>query len=124
MNTLPRDHDLKPEGRCILVVDRVSQINDQLVWQFIVKEGACRGADLQYCTSLNTSHLWKLRNLLEAIGIEVIDGQMDIDLSELADLPVGGVISNRQITDFWPIEDYNNPWGRVDNIIPFPRRRA
>jgi hypothetical protein len=118
MNTL---HD---DDRCILRIDKVSQINDQLVWWFIVEEGPCLGSELQYYTSLNPARLWNLRNLLQNIGVEVPDGVLDINLNELADLPVGGTILNGQITDFWPIEDYNNPWGRVDNIIPFPRRRA
>ena len=126
MNTLHRDHDLKPEGRCILKVDKVSQDGNHLMWLFIVKEGACQGSELKHYTPMIRPHLLNLRNLLEILGIEVIDGWMDIDLTELIDLIVGGLVHNGQITDFWPVEGNDDDPDRatVDNIIPFPRHRT
>jgi hypothetical protein len=69
-------------------------------------------------------HLRSLRDLLEALGVEVPDGPLDIDLTELVDLIVGGLVHKGQITDFWWVEygdDDPEKMSETSNVIPFRR---
>lgn len=47
-------------------------------------------------TSLQPQALWKLRNYLEALGMEVPTSSLDIDLDDLVDGELGVVIENEQ----------------------------
>jgi hypothetical protein len=104
--TLTQDHEPEPEGECVLRVDRVTPDDDRLVWSFTIAQGKCQGSKLQYCTMLYQDELWKLRNLLETLGIEVReDGPTPLDLNEFAGLTVGGEIHEGRIIDFWPVDE-------------------
>ena len=103
MNTLHRDP--VPEGECIFRVASVVQDDDAIVWWFFVEEGKCQGSHLRHITLLTPDHLWKLRNLLETLGIEIIEGPMDLNLDEIPGLTVGGLVSDGQIIDFWALDE-------------------
>ena len=104
MNTLHHDHP-NPEGECIFRVASVVQDDDAIVWSFCVEEGECQGSHLRHITLLTQDQLWKLRNLLETLGIEIIDGPMDLNLDEIPGLTVGGLVRDGQIIDFWPLDE-------------------
>lgn len=71
--------------------------NEQLkvVWQFTEK---MKGTKLFDWLSLTPQSLWRLRGLLETIGVEVPDGVMNIDLDDLI-----GCSAVLEVTN----EDYN-----------------
>lgn len=56
---------------------------DYLSWTFEIAKGPQKGKKLFYNTSLQPQALWNLRGVLEAFGIEVPDGSMDLDLDEI-----------------------------------------
>lgn len=106
-----------PEGDYVLRVDTVTKepgnAADQLVWVFEVDEGDHKGAKVYHRTSLAPQALWNLRGVLEAMEVEVPDGPLDIDLTELPDSLVGGQIAHEEyqgrpqarIVDFFTLED-------------------
>ena len=92
MNTLHRERDPEPEGRCIFRVDKVIAEDDCLVWSFIV-DRAVQGQPLRHLhLDGRKTRLWNLRDLLEALGIEIPDGPMDLKLNEYVGLKVVGDI--------------------------------
>lgn len=70
------------------------------------------GARVWNNTSLSKQSLWNLKAFLEALGQEVPQDEMDIDLEELVDCEVMGMIENEtyegkkkpRLVDFWPVE--------------------
>lgn len=83
-----------PEGTYVVEVAEVeltesSNGNEMIKWEFIVAEGKHQGAKLWYNTVTTKESLFKLREVLEALGQEVPDGKMDIDLSELVGCRAG-----------------------------------
>ena len=91
-----------PNGPYILAVSSVekkrseSSGNDYLSWEYKVAEGKHKGKKVWDNTSLQPQALWRLRNLLEAMGMEIEDGEMDIDLDDLAGELVGVEIENEK----------------------------
>lgn len=74
--------------------------------------------------STSPQSLWRLRPLLEALGVEIPDGPLDIDPDELIGLrcmcstisekkPGGG--SSIRPDEFWPLEDGADDDGRKDS---------
>jgi hypothetical protein len=109
-----------PEGDYRLIVCEVSQDtsengNAYLKWKFktIHETEALNDRTLYYNTSLQPQALWNLRNLLDTLGIEVPDGPLDIDLKELVDCEMMGLIENEtyngkkqsKIVDFMPCDE-------------------
>ncbi|MGE0366911.1 MAG: DUF669 domain-containing protein [Phycisphaerales bacterium] len=78
---------LLPEGDYIakpIEIDRQDgQKDEYLSWTFEVTRGKSKGAKLWYNTSLAPQALWNLRGLLEAMGVEVPEDDLDIDLEEI-----------------------------------------
>lgn len=68
--------------------------NDMFVWTFEGTEGAAEGKKFKVYTTLNEEALWKLRSLLEALGVEIPDGPMDLDLDEMVDLELIGIVTD------------------------------
>jgi hypothetical protein len=60
--------------------------HDYIRWTFVVKEGQFEDKKCYTNTSLAPQALWNLRNLLEAAGVDVPDGSMDLDLDNVEDL--------------------------------------
>jgi hypothetical protein len=106
-----------PEGDYTFRVEEVTKDvgdkGDYLAWVFVVEEGDRKGAKVWYNTSLTPQSLWNLRNLLETLGVEIPDGPLDIDLTELVDLAVGGTVVHEEwqgkdrarIADFFAVEE-------------------
>lgn len=76
-----------PEGSYHCKVAEVTQEDGSqapyLKWKFEVVGGKFDGKPLYNNTSLAEQSLWSLRNLLETLGVEVPDDELDIDLEEL-----------------------------------------
>ncbi len=68
-----------------------------LAWTFAIEgeTGDCaqyNGAKLFYNTSLQSDALWNLRGLLECLGVDIPDGEMDLLLSEYEDMTLLGTV--------------------------------
>jgi hypothetical protein len=108
-----------PEGdyplRVAEAVQQKSQGGDQMVvLTFEISAGEYKGVKPKpiYCV-LNDANLWKLASILEALGQEVPQDEMDIDLAELIDEEMAGAIFHEtyngrkqaNIGDWFPIGD-------------------
>lgn len=83
-----------PEGSYVVEVSEVTQEtsstdNDMLKWTFEVTEGKYKGSKLWINTSLVKAALFKLREVLEGLGLEVPDDVMDLDLDDVVGLSCG-----------------------------------
>jgi hypothetical protein len=121
-----------PNGPYILAVTSVekkrseSSGNDYLAWEYKVSEGKHKGKKVWDNTSLQPQALWRLRNLLEAMGMEIEDGEMDIDLDELAGELVGVEIENEKyqgknkarIINFLGVDELE---GEAEEAAPTPK---
>lgn len=75
-----------PEGDYKVTVDTVKQSeskagNAMLVWDFKISEGKFAGKKLRDRTTLTPESLWKLKQVLEAMGISVPSKQVALKLS-------------------------------------------
>ena len=83
---------LLPEGDIKAKVDTFTvekgDAADYMKWKFrtIDKDKKVNDKPLNYNTSLAPQALWNLRNLLEALGVEIPEGPMDIKPEDVADL--------------------------------------
>jgi len=81
--TLPEgEYKFKPTG---VAQEEGSGDYPYLEWELTVQEGKLEGKTTKERTSLSPAALWRLRNLLEAGGVEVPDAEMDIDLDTICD---------------------------------------
>ena len=83
-----------PEGSYVVEVvaatmEESSKGNDMIKWEFEVAEGPHKGAKLWYNSTITDDSLWALRQVLDALGQDVPDGEMDIDLEELVGCQAG-----------------------------------
>jgi len=86
-----------PEGQYKMKVksaeqDKSKNDNDMIVWQFTGVEGKAKGKTFYYYTPLTEESLWKLGLTLQALGQDVEDSAMDIDLDEMIDLECMGEV--------------------------------
>lgn len=75
------DHELK-------VVEATLEDGEEhpyIAWVMEVQKGPAKGGKLYDNTSLSPKALWRLRTLLEAMGIDVPEGKMAVDLKEWVD---------------------------------------
>lgn len=85
---------LMAEGDYLAKVEKVEQKtsdnsgNDYLAWTFrtIDDDKKYNNKPLYVNTSLQPQALWNLRNLLEALGVDVPDSEMELQLEEYIDL--------------------------------------
>lgn len=68
--------------------------NEQIEWVFEGLSGKAKGKKFFFYTTLTPESLWKLRETLEGLGVEVPDEPMDIDLDELVDLECMGSVED------------------------------
>lgn len=73
-----------PEGRYLFEIVEVSKEDGQehpyLKWTFAIAKGKLEGKKAKpYITSYSPDSLWNLRNLLEAIEIEIPDGDFELE---------------------------------------------
>lgn len=117
---------IKNPGEYIVKATAVEQDDDDegksfLKWTFEVSEGKQRGATISTRTYITPKALWKLRELLECMGIEVPQGSVqDLDLDEVIEEGEKFVIEVEegneradgngyymQVSDFMSLEDYD-----------------
>lgn len=108
-----------PEGDYVVevleaVAGKSDNKNDQIEFTLEIAKGDYKGTKLWlYCPLLENS-LWKLHAFLSALGVEVPEEEMDIDLSELVGKQCVGVITHdtyngkkrAKMTDFDSIDNY------------------
>ena len=102
---------------------------DKLEWKFGVTAGPFKNSTLYYNTSLQPQALWNLKGLLEALGVDVPDGVMDLDLKELVDMEVGGQVEHEvyegkkraRIVDFMPIDEVTGEGGEEEEAAEIGR---
>lgn len=83
--------------------------DDYIKWVFELDDGG----KAYFNTSLSKQSLWNLRGLLEAMGEEVPDSEMDIDLTEMGGKRIGVVIEEEEyqgkmrpkMVDYYSLED-------------------
>lgn len=103
-----------PEGTYTVEVKEVEQGtsgegNDKLDWTFQITEGKQKGGLLWTTTSLLPQALFKLRDLLDALGMEVPDDAMELDLDDVVGMTCGVVVYH---------EDYNGkPQAKISDFI-------
>lgn len=91
-----------PDGPYVFIVSSVTQKKSQesgqpyLSWEFKVDEGHYKGRKVWDNTSLQPQALWKLRNLFECMGMDIDDGEFEVDLEELQGQVVGGEVANEK----------------------------
>ena len=117
---------IKNPGEYIVKATAVEQDDDDegksfLKWTFEVQEGKAKGATITTRTYITPKALWKLRELLECMGIEVPQGSVqDLDLDEVIEEGEKFVIEVEegneradgngyymQVSDFMSLEDYD-----------------
>lgn len=78
---------LVPEGDYLVSVAEATvekgSAADYIKWKCEIADGDYEGKALYYNTSLAPQALWNLRTWLEALGTEVPDDEMDLDLNDL-----------------------------------------
>lgn len=113
-----------PEGEYITRVGAVkmdeSQAgNDYLAWELIITGGKNKGKKLFHNTSLAEQSLWATKKFLENLGVEVEDGEMELELSEYVDMEIGVVVEHEtykgrarsRVVDTFPAEDEGSEKG-------------
>lgn len=108
----PTEGDYKLE---VLEANSATGPSGQMI-EFIleVAEGKFKGSKLWFYCPLAENSLWKLHAFLTALGEEVPEDEMDIDLSDLVGREVIGVLTNEtyqgkkraKMTDFASVDDY------------------
>lgn len=121
------------EGRQLLTVDGTPEVktsegsgNDYINWKF-----KAVGGSIYHTTSLQPQALWSLRNVLEALGLEVSESAMDLDLSEMDGLTCGGEIEHEvyqgkkkpRLIDLFP-EDELDEAEEEEPAAPAPKGKA
>jgi len=102
--------------RCVeATIGKSSNNNDQIEFTFEVSKGEFKGAKAWFYCPLTENSLWKLHALMTAMGMDVPEDEMEIDVSEFTDMEIVGVFTpdtyngkrTYKMTDFTSIEDYN-----------------
>ena len=83
------------------VTEEEGEKGPYLKWKFRVTDGPAKGGMIYDNTSLTPASLWRLKGLLETLGIEVPDSTMELDLPEYVgmELPITVVNENYQGKD-------------------------
>lgn len=89
--------------------------NDQIEFVAEIASGEYKGQKLYLYCPLQENSLWKLHAFLTALGVDVPEDDMDIDLTELVDEEFMGVITHEtyngrkraKLTDFDSIDNYD-----------------
>lgn len=78
------------EGRQLATVaDCTLEVSDNSGAQYLNWRFKCAGGTAWHTASLQPQALWNLRNILEALGLEIPDGEIDIDPAEFVDMQIG-----------------------------------
>lgn len=96
--------------KVIEVTQEPGNNDDYLRW---VLEDVEDGGRVYNNTSLSKQSLWNLAAFLTALGVEVPDSELELDLESYADLEVMGSVEMEsyegkkrpRLVDFWPVEE-------------------
>lgn len=96
---------------------------DMIVFTLEIAEGKYKGQKVWFYCPLAENSLWKLHAFLTALGEEVPEDEMDIDLSDLVGKEVVGVLTHEtyqgkkkaKMTDFASLEDYEGELAGSDD---------
>lgn len=116
---------IKNPGEYIVYVSNVEQDEDDegksyISWTFTVDEGKAKGSTISTRTFITPKALWKLRELLQCLGVDVKDNSVqDIDLEDTLEskLVIEVEESNErpdgkgyymQVSDFMSLEEYTS----------------
>lgn len=106
-----------PEDDYLMRVVEITQEEgdkaDYLKWVFKVDDGKYKGATFYVNTSLAPQALWKLGALLQALGHEVPDDEMDLDFEDYIDETLMGVVADEiyegkkrsRMVDFYAVDE-------------------
>lgn len=101
------------EDEYLVTVDSVEEKKGDkasfLAWVFKITEGKFEDSQLYLNTSLSEKSLWNLKTLLEALGVEIPDEAMDLDLKEMEGNELMVTVEHEtfqgkkqaRIVDFW-----------------------
>lgn len=124
-----------PNGNYVLQVTGVekkkseSSGNDYLAWEFKITEGKHKGKKVWDNTSLQPQALWRLRGLMEAMQMEIEDGEFELDLDDFEGETLGVVIENEKyngkdkarIVSFMTVDEAS---GEEEEEEPAPKKEA
>lgn len=89
-----------PDGVYAVEVAEVTQEEgdkaDYLKWKFRITDGSCKGAVVYDNTSLSPAALWRLKGLLECLGVDVPDSSMELDLDEYVGMEMTITVANEE----------------------------
>lgn len=123
---------LKNPGEYVVNAIKAEQDEDDegksfILWTLQVAEGKSKGATISTRTYITPKALWKLRELLECMGVEIGNSVQDIDLDEVVENGDKFVIEVEegneradgngyymQVSDFMSLEDYKSTSGEKD----------
>lgn len=96
---------------------------DMIEFILEIAEGKYKGTKLWFYCPLAENSLWKLHAFLTALGEEVPEDEMDIDLSDLVGKEIVGVLTHEtyqgkkraKMTDFCSVEDYEGDLASSDD---------
>ena len=107
-----------PEGEYIVAVksaklEESTAGNEYVAWQLTINDGKHQKKTLYQNTSLTQNSLWATKRWLECLGMEVPDGEFDLDLEEPIGTTIGVVVEHEdykgrtrsRIVDCFPAED-------------------
>lgn len=96
------------------VKESESSGNEYINWKLKAK-----GGNIYHTTSLQPQALWNLRNTLEAMGLEVPEAALDLDLAEYPGMELGIEVENEtyqgkkrpRIIDVFPVDELDGEGG-------------
>jgi hypothetical protein len=77
------------EGRQLAKVKEVELKETEAGNEYLNWVLSAKGGTIYHTTSLQTQALWNLRNMLEAMGMEVPESELELDLAEFVGMEVG-----------------------------------
>ena len=121
----------KPGEYVVKTIGAESNDDDEgrtyIKWTFQVTSGKGKGSTISTNTYITPKALWKLRELLECMGIEIGNSVQDLDLDEVLDEGSEFVIEVEegneradgkgyymQVSDFMALEDYEEASSNMD----------
>lgn len=125
-----------PDGeynaKVVEVTKEDGQAAEYLKWTFELTDEEFEGRKVFLNTSLAPQALWNLRGLLEAIGVDVPDDELDIDLSDLTDRDIGLLIENEtyegkkrpRVSDYFPLDGESQDEEEEEEEEPKSKRKA
>lgn len=88
-----------PDGEYLMEVQSIEEKESQdgnpyLAWKWKVMDGEYKGATIYDNTSLKATALWRLKTLLECLGVDVPNGKFGLNLKEYQGLSLLAEVTN------------------------------